>query len=92
MRVNVISELNKEERQVWEFNLFDLNLVLVGYRYEKKPKGKRKWRSEYFWDIYNERGSTMKERPVLVGSIRRRALKQVQKLIRVLTWKEWKRE
>lgn len=92
MRVEVTKEVNEHLRQTWKFNMFDLNLVFVGYVVEEKPPRKRKWRITEKWDKYERRcENTIKEEPKLEEHIKRDALEKAQSMIKVMTWDEWKR-
>lgn len=91
MRITVTVDLSKECRHIYEFNTFDMNVVLVGVREERKPQGKRAWKMVSFWDNYNKRYSTIKESPPLPLEVRRKAGDEMVKMIRVMTWDEWKK-
>jgi hypothetical protein len=89
MRINVTVDLSKTEKEVYGFNLFDLNAVFVTYHKEEIPAGKRKWRIVSFWDNYS-RESTIKMPPALPDEIKALAFMKVQELIKVKTWAEYK--
>jgi len=88
MRIEVQKQIDAETKEVWSFNVFDLNAVFVGWHREVKPKGKRKWVVEAFWDKYG-REHRMSEEPVLPENIRNEALSEVMKHAIVYTWDEW---
>jgi len=90
MRIEVKIELSKENCRVYEFNTFDLNVVFVGYREQNKPKGKRLWKTISFWDKYNERDSNIKESPFLPLEVKQKAFEEMMKVIKVMTWEQWK--
>lgn len=91
MNITVEKQIDSETKEIWGFKLFDFNLVFTGWSLQKKPKGKRKWIIEKFWDKYHHRREfKMVEEPVLPDIIRSEALSEVFKHIRVKTWKEWK--
>ncbi len=91
MRIEIQVEIDITTREAYVFNLFDnLKLVFVGYFKEIKPKGKRKWTTEKFWDKYS-RNSNIDE-PVLNDEIKEQVLLKAQSQIKVLTWKEYKNE
>ncbi len=54
MRVEVTKEVSKHLRQTWQFNMFNLSVVFVGYVVEEKPPRKRKWRVIKQWDKYTD--------------------------------------
>ena len=78
-----------ETKELWSFNMFDLNAVFVAWHREVKPKGKRKWTIEKFWDKYGRREYNMVSEPVLPEIIRSEVLSEVMKYVRVHTWDEW---
>lgn len=89
MRIEVEVNIDSENREYYEFNLFDcMTCVFVTYHHESKPKGKRIWRITKFWDKHS-RDSTMQE-PELSLNIRELALEKAKSLITVKTWKEWR--
>lgn len=90
MRIEVEKQIDAETKEVWSFNMFDLNAVFVAWRREVKPKGKRKWAMESFWDKYRRREYRMVEEPVLPEIIRSEVLSKVMEHIRIHTWSEWK--
>lgn len=89
MRIEVIKELDGENREVYGFSIFDFNVVFVRYKLETKPAGKRKWNVIKFWDNYDKRSSNVME-PELTFGIRAEALAQAQDLINVKTFDQWK--
>ena len=89
MRVKVEKQIDAETKEVWLFNIFGLNAVFVYWQRETKPKGKRKWIIEKFWDKYNRQEYDMACEPVLPETIRSEVLTEVFKYIRVCTWDEW---
>ena len=92
MRVKVTKNVNEHLRQTWEFNMFDLNVVFVGYVVEEKPARKRKWRVSKKWDRYGRRyENSIKDEPTLEDHIKREVLEKAQSMVRVLTWAEWKK-
>ena len=90
MQIEVIKEIDAENREIYYFNMFDTIAVFVRYRKEIKPKGKRTWKTELFWDRYSHRESNIEE-PELSESIRNEALNELFKLCQVKTWSEWKK-
>ena len=90
MRIEVEKQINNETREVWSFNTFDLNAVFVGWHREVKPKGKRKWTIEKYWDRYARRDFNMATEPEIPEIIRDEALTKLTQLLRVFTWQEWK--
>ena len=50
MIIEIEKQIDAETKEVWSFNMFDLNAVFVAWHREVKPKGKRKWTIETFWD------------------------------------------
>tara|TARA_R110000803_G_scaffold205438_1_gene272099 strand:+ start:425 stop:700 length:276 start_codon:yes stop_codon:yes gene_type:complete len=91
MRVEVTKNVNENLRQTWQFNMFDLNVVFVGYVVEEKPPRKRKWRGTKKWDRYARKYENSLEEPTLEEHIKREALENAQSMVKVLTWSEWKR-
>lgn len=91
MRIEIEKQIDAETKEVWSFNMFDLNAVFVHWSREVKPKGKRKWTVVKFWDRYNRREYTMGSEPILPETIRSEVLSEVMKYVRVFTWDEWKK-
>ena len=93
MRIEVIKQIDTETREVWAFNMFDLNAVFVWWSRESKPKRKRNWIIEEFWDNYGygREKFRMAQEPILPEVIRNEALLEVMKHIKVHTWNEWKK-
>ena len=89
MVIEVIQEIDNETRDVWRFNILDLNAVFVHWHKETKPKGKRIWRVGEYWDSYRRRDSSVPE-PTLPAEIREKAFTEFSKLIKVQTWYEYK--
>ena len=89
MQIQVKEQIDAETNEVWFFNMFDLNAVLVCWHKETKPKGKRTWKIVEFWDKYGRREWQMSKEPVLPDGIRKEALLQVIEKIKVKTWDEW---
>lgn len=83
---NIIDAENKE---VYSFNNIDLNAVFVRYGKYNKPKGKRKWNVTDTWSVYERRSNTLESVP-LPESIRSKALTEMQEMVRVKTWDEYK--
>jgi len=92
MRIEIIKQIDAETRCVWEFNLFDISAVFVGWRKETKPKGKRIWKLVEYWNYYNERDSSVKRPPKLTKEIREEVVEEIIKIVRVFTWSEWKQK
>jgi hypothetical protein len=90
MRIEVEKQIDAETKEVWSFNMFDLNAVFVAWHREVKPKGKRKWTIEAFWDKYGRREYKMVEEPTLPLGIRAEVLDKVMEYVKVNTWSEWK--
>lgn len=91
MRIEIEKQIDAETKEVWSFNMFDLNAVFVAWHIETKPKGKRKWTIEKFWDKYNHRRNIgMVQEPELPEDIKAQVKEEVIKKIKVLTWDEWK--
>jgi hypothetical protein len=90
MRIKIQKQIDVETREIWVFNVFEsFNIVFVGWCKEVKPKGKRKWVVENFWDVYS---SGKHKEPVLPEIIRSEALSEVMKYLKVRTWNEWKKD
>jgi hypothetical protein len=90
MRIEIEKQIDPETKEVWHFNMFDLHAVFVSWSRQIKPKGKRKWIIEKFWDKYGRREYTMVNEPNLPDSIRDEVRSEVMKYISVSTWAEWK--
>lgn len=90
MRIEVEKQIDAETKEVWSFNMFDLNAVFVAWHREVKPKGKRKWTIEAFWDKYGRKEHKMASEPTLPLGIRAEVLDRVMKYVKVKTWDEWK--
>ena len=96
MRIEVIKNIDKHNRQVWSFSLFDTKLVLSSYTVESKPPRKRKWRIVNIWstytDIMRNYGEDQKlKEPELQRHIKAAAIKELNKQISCLTWSEYKK-
>ena len=92
MDIEIIREINKNTRQVWEFNVFDFNkIVFVGYSLRKKPFTKRIWRIKEKWSVYGRKVElySIKE-PELQKHIKDEALKKAESMLRVITWSKFK--
>ena len=90
MRITIEKQIDSETRETWGFNLFDLNAVFVCWHREVKPKGKRKWVIQDFWDKYGRRDHRLVVEPVLPDNIRSEVISEIMKYIKVHTWNEWK--
>ena len=90
MRIEIIKQIDDETREVFCFNMFDLNAVFVTWHKETKTKGKRKWSIADFWDKYARVGQKMSTEPELPEIIRSEAISEIMKFVRVKTWDEWK--
>jgi hypothetical protein len=91
MRFEIEKVIDNETKEFWTFNMFELNAVFVSWRVEKKPKGKRVWKIEKFWDKYRCRdGYRMVIEPELPEIIRNEALSIAISYLKVKTWNEWK--
>lgn len=91
MKVEIEKQIDAETKEIWSFNVFDLNAVFVSWHRKVKPKGKRKWTVNAFWDKYsNRREYKMVSEPVLPETIKSEVLSEVMKCVRVRTWDEWK--
>lgn len=90
MRIKIEKQIDAETKETWTFLMFDLNAVFVAWHREVKPKGKRKYVIEKFWDNYGRREYTMVAEPILPEIIRSEALSEAIKYVRVRTWNEWK--
>jgi hypothetical protein len=90
MRIEVEKQIDAETKEVWSFTMFDLNVVFVSWSRQVKPKGKRKWAIDKFWDKYQRRNFKMADEPLLPEIIRSEVLSEVIKFVKVKTWDEWK--
>lgn len=91
MTFDIIQKSKKiGEREVWSFNVFDFNIVLIGYSLQSKTPTQRKWRYSTYWNKYARRNSieSPKEIPLEVSEAAKR---KVNSLIKVSTWDEWKK-
>ena len=88
MKIIIEKQIDDYTKEVWSFNTFDLNAVFIAWHREVKPKGKRKWTIEKFWDKYG-RSTHMSSEPVLTENIRSEVLSEMMKHIKVYTWDEW---
>ena len=91
MHIQITVSIDSETQELYTFNTFDLTAVFVRYNKQVKPKGKRKWTNEKWWDRYNRRDSTTEEPELTIG-IRAMALSKMMELIQVRTWNEYKPE
>ncbi len=87
--ITIEKALDAETKEVYSFHLFDLNAVFNGYDKLSKPKGKRIWRSIGKWSSHNDRYSTIPQ-PELPPEIILSCRVEIQKMIRVMTWQEYK--
>lgn len=94
MRITVIrpivSDICEETREIYEFNLFDLDLVFVLFRLETKAFKKRKWRIKSIWDKYGKESNNTIEEPKLPSFVIEQALSIARLQLKVKTWKEFK--
>ncbi len=86
MRIEVIEQIDKHSREVWEFNTFDFNAVLVGFRKEEKPPKKRVWRITAKYDRYDKRGSSLKKPEKLPNWVKIEAVEKLKGFIKVMMW------
>lgn len=84
MRIEVEKQIDAETKEVWSFDMFDLNAVFVAWRREKKQKDNYKWVIEEF------RSESIDEETVLSEIIRNEALSKIMEHIRIYTLSEWK--
>ena len=91
MRIEIEKIIDSETKEVWSFNMFDLNAVFVAWHRETKPKGKRKWTIDKYWDRYARHVYDMVKEPDLPEIIRSEVVSEVMKHIKVNTWDEWKK-
>jgi hypothetical protein len=89
MRIEIEQQIDAETKEVYSFNLIDTTAVFIGWNKQVKPKGKRVWKTEFWWDRYNLRSCNANE-PELPEIIRSQALDKVIERCRVKTWAEWK--
>lgn len=90
MRLSVEIDVDSENREIYEFNLFDLCFVFVKYTKQIKPKGKRSWKIISFWDKHMTRDSNILE-PELSDVVRDLAIEKAKSLINIKTWDEFKK-
>ena len=90
-RIEVKTQIQEGEIEIFEFILFDLTAVFVEYKKQFKPKGKRVWKIEVLWNKYQTRDNKISE-PILTEAIRTEAMAEIVKLIQVKTWNEFKPE
>lgn len=94
MRIEVINNLSEKNilevdtREVYSFNLFNLNAVFVEFHKEIRPKRKRNWRIVDYWSKYDSRKNNIEE-PELPEIIKSQALTEVFKLVKIKTWNEY---
>lgn len=48
MRIAVKIKKSETQNEIYEFNVFDFQIVFVSYYIEEKPKGKRVWKKLLF--------------------------------------------
>jgi hypothetical protein len=89
MRVDIERPIDEYTRETYQFNVFDLNAVFVGYVVETKPKRAKKWKVDGLWDKYRDRDSSLEE-PKLPQGIIDEVIETITSKICVLTWAEWK--
>lgn len=89
MNVEITINIDSENRETYHFVLFDFTLVFDKYWLETKPKPKRTWSTIKFWNRLSTRDSNTIE-PILTDEIRKLALLEAQKQIKVQTWSEYK--
>lgn len=90
MSIEIIINIDIENREVYTFTGFDTNFVLSRYSVQNKVKPKRNWTVLKVWDrLYSRESNTIE--PILTDEIRELALLEAQKQIKVQTWKEYKK-
>jgi len=91
MRIEVIEQIDKHNREVWDFNAFEMTLVMVGKRIEEKLPRKRNWKVTAKFDRYNKRDSSLPEPDKIPNWVKIEAAEKMKSFIKVMTWDEWKR-
>ena len=89
-RIEIERQIDEQTKEFWSFNVFDLCAVFVSWHRETKPKGKKTWKKDMFWDNYSRRDFYASNEPELPQDIKDEVLKEVIKRISVKTWNEWK--
>jgi hypothetical protein len=90
MTIEVVKKNDEYTKEVWRFNMFDLNAVFIYWHKEIKPKGKRKWAIESHWNRQDRYGFKMIQEPVLPETIKSEVIQKIIEHIKVNTWDEWK--
>lgn len=91
MRIQIQKEIDGHTKELWSFNMHGTYLVFVYWQRQIKPKGKRKWSVEKFWNAQENGGRYgMEDEPFLPETIRSEAITELIKIIKVYTKDEWK--
>jgi hypothetical protein len=85
--MEIIKNISETEREIYGFRVLGLYFIFSKYNKEEKPKGKRKWRLLEHINGYQSKTPL----PELPEEIRREAEIEAAKLVRVMTWQEYKR-
>lgn len=81
--------LSDNEYEVFSFTQFDSDFVLTQYcKFEKQGRKNPKLLAK--WDNYFQRGCTIPQ-PEMDDEIKQLALEQAKSLVKIKTWKEFKR-
>ena len=88
MRIE-IANTNTKSTETFEFIMFDLTAVFVGWKTETVKPGKRKYSVIDVWDKYSSRNSTVNE-PELPLLVKEKIKDKIIEKIKILTWKEFK--
>lgn len=88
MNIEIIINIDIENREVYTFTGFDTNFILSRYSVQNKVKPKRNWTVLKVWDRIQSRQSNTNE-PILTDEIRQLASIEAQKCVKILTSKEY---
>lgn len=95
MKIQVISPISKEEREIYFFNVFltstdQIQIVFTEYQRQEKPSPKKMWKMVGYWNTYDLRNSTTSE-PILPSVIKLGAEAEMKNRITVMTWGDFQK-
>lgn len=72
MRATIIELNGNLEREVWEFDLstqYEPILKLTHYSFQTKETSRHKWKTQNWWDNFDNRQSLMKSAPYSTAAV-----------------------
>ena len=86
MRATIIQPKGNLEREVWEFNLsteYHPVLSLTHYAFQTKETTRHKWKTQNWWDRYDNRNNPMSTAPYSTAAVfdaKNYFIEQIQKI------------